>query len=190
MELKTRFQNIYADEDYILKIRAWYLFLFNLASVFMNSVALAMFLYKNVQFLPASFLIFFFTSILSIIFALEWIVPLRFNGNIYFGNFDDPGRFVPWKSEWKPAACVSSGRNPVFAVHKNPDHDLRLDCISARNARLLLDSGSKWNVGSQFCDRFRSDLCFIYDHRIADRSDFKRVYRGKKRAHQRNPSSS
>lgn len=59
MELKRRFQNIYADEDYILKVRAWYLFLFNLASVFMNSVALAMFLYKNVQFLPASFLIFF-----------------------------------------------------------------------------------------------------------------------------------
>ncbi|WP_061205754.1 sensor histidine kinase [Leptospira santarosai] len=67
MELKRRFQNIYADEDYILKVRAWYLFLFNLASVFMNSVALAMFLYKNVQFLPASFLIFFFASMLSIV---------------------------------------------------------------------------------------------------------------------------
>ncbi|AVQ12737.1 Histidine kinase [Leptospira santarosai] len=67
MELKKRFQNIYADEDYILKVRAWYLFLFNLATVFMNSVALTMFLYKNVQFLPASFLIFFFASILSIV---------------------------------------------------------------------------------------------------------------------------
>lgn len=61
-----RFENIYADKDYILKIRAWYLFLFNSVSVVFDSIALSMFLYKDVQFLPASFFIFFIASVVSI----------------------------------------------------------------------------------------------------------------------------
>ncbi|TGK23286.1 sensor histidine kinase [Leptospira kmetyi] len=92
-----RFENIYADKDYILKIRAWYLFLFNSISVVLDSIALFLFLYKDVQFLPASFFLFFIASIVSIFLLWKGMFRAALTatlgsgiwnilGGLFFGN--------------------------------------------------------------------------------------------------------
>ncbi|TGM03500.1 sensor histidine kinase [Leptospira barantonii] len=92
-----RFENIYADKDYIHKIRARYLFIFNSISVVLDSVALAMFLHKDIHFFPASFFLFFIASIASIFLLWKGMFRsaltatlasgiLNILGGLFFGN--------------------------------------------------------------------------------------------------------
>ncbi|EMF81122.1 histidine kinase [Leptospira weilii serovar Topaz str. LT2116] len=87
-------QRIYAAESNILKIRARYLFVFNLISVVGDSIALGVFLYRDVQFLPASFLIFYGASILSLILLWKGFFKLALTATLGAGIFTVSGGLI------------------------------------------------------------------------------------------------